>query len=313
MLDDLSTGYRSYVPDDVPLVDGSVADPAAVAQALDEHDIAGVVHLAGLKYAGVSVDAAAGVLPRERDRHPGAAGGGGRARHRQLPVLGQLVLVRHPGRRAWWTRTPSRGPESPYGQSKVIGEWLLRDMAAVTPGLRQSSLRYFNVVRVGAAGAGRPQPAQPVPEGVPRALARRGAAGVRHRLRHPRRHLRARLRARGRPGRRARGGRQAPGGGQAGGAAPTTSAAARARRCWRWSSTILRVTGYDVEPELRPRRPGRSGADRGRGGPDRRRPGLARPARPGRHDLQRLDRLAAPARGARRRARRRRAAGIARA
>ena len=47
VLDDLSTGYRAFVPDDVPLLEGSVTDPAAVARALDEHGVTGVVHLAG--------------------------------------------------------------------------------------------------------------------------------------------------------------------------------------------------------------------------------------------------------------------------
>ena len=56
VLDDLSTGFRSYVPGDVPFVDGSTADPDAVARVFDEHEITGVVHLAGLKYAGVSVE-----------------------------------------------------------------------------------------------------------------------------------------------------------------------------------------------------------------------------------------------------------------
>jgi UDP-glucose 4-epimerase len=39
-------------------------------------------------------------------------------------------------------------PESPYGESKLIGEWLLRDQA-VAVGLRHTSLRYFNVVGSG--------------------------------------------------------------------------------------------------------------------------------------------------------------------
>ena len=43
--------------------------------------------------------------------------------------------------------TPTR-PESPYGESKLIGEWLLRDLANAT-GLRHTSLRYFNVVGSG--------------------------------------------------------------------------------------------------------------------------------------------------------------------
>ena len=40
-------------------------------------------------------------------------------------------------------------PESPYGESKLIGEWLIRDQARAT-GLRHTSLRYFNVVGSGA-------------------------------------------------------------------------------------------------------------------------------------------------------------------
>lgn len=44
---------------------------------------------------------------------------------------------------------PTR-PESPYGQTKLIGEWLVRDVARAY-GLSWGALRYFNVV--GAASA----------------------------------------------------------------------------------------------------------------------------------------------------------------
>jgi len=48
--------------------------------------------------------------------------------------------------------TPKR-PASPYGESKLIGEWLLRDQAVATADaqhpLRHTSLRYFNVVGSG--------------------------------------------------------------------------------------------------------------------------------------------------------------------
>ena len=44
-------------------------------------------------------------------------------------------------------------PQSPYGESKLIGEWLLRDQARATESnptpLRHTSLRYFNVVGSG--------------------------------------------------------------------------------------------------------------------------------------------------------------------
>jgi UDP-glucose 4-epimerase len=43
--------------------------------------------------------------------------------------------------------TPT-GPESPYGETKLIGEWLAAD-AERAHGLRHTSLRYFNVVGSG--------------------------------------------------------------------------------------------------------------------------------------------------------------------
>jgi UDP-glucose 4-epimerase len=39
-------------------------------------------------------------------------------------------------------------PQSPYGESKLVGEWLLRDQAAAVE-LHHTSLRYFNVVGSG--------------------------------------------------------------------------------------------------------------------------------------------------------------------
>jgi UDP-glucose 4-epimerase len=39
---------------------------------------------------------------------------------------------------------------SPYGETKLVGEWVLRDLATATPALRWASLRYFNVAGAGA-------------------------------------------------------------------------------------------------------------------------------------------------------------------
>jgi UDP-glucose 4-epimerase len=160
VLDDLSTGYREYVPDGVPFVEGSVADPDAVARALDAHDVTGVVHLAGLKYAGVSVDEP---LMFYRRNVTG------------MQTLLEAVTERRIGRlllssSSSWYGTPDSGlvdedtppaPESPYGESKVISEWLLRDVARINPWLRQTSLRYFNV-----CGSGPPELADHSPHNL---------------------------------------------------------------------------------------------------------------------------------------------------
>lgn len=148
VLDDLSTGYREFVPDGVPLVEGSVTDPAALARALD-HDVTGIVHLAGWKYAGVSVERP---LHFYRENVTG------------MQVLLEAVVERGIDRFVFSSSSSVYGtpeaeivgedavagrPESPYGESKLISEWLLRDVGAITPDLRHTSLRYFNVVGSG--------------------------------------------------------------------------------------------------------------------------------------------------------------------
>ena len=86
----------------------------------------GVVHVAGFKYAGVSV-AAAAHLRAERHRHGERAAGDGGGRRGQGGVLLERRHLRHPGRGHRHRGRPRRGPESPYGESKLVGEWLLRD------------------------------------------------------------------------------------------------------------------------------------------------------------------------------------------
>ena len=56
VLDDLSSGFEQFLPPGVPFEHGSVLDAKLVDHTLQEHQVEGVVHVAGFKYAGVSVD-----------------------------------------------------------------------------------------------------------------------------------------------------------------------------------------------------------------------------------------------------------------
>jgi len=149
VLDDFSTGVRSFVPDGVPVVEGGVTEPAAVARALE--GVAGVVHLAGFKYAGVSV---------ERPLHTYEQNVGGMlallrgmrdAGVDRIVYSSSAAVYGTPGDEQVTESAPTR-PESPYGESKLVGEWLLRNEARARQGgrpLRHVSLRYFNVVGSG--------------------------------------------------------------------------------------------------------------------------------------------------------------------
>ncbi len=154
VLDDLSSGHRAFVPEGVPFVEGSVADPSAVEEALTAGKVAGdaavsgVVHLAAFKYAGVSV---------QRPLHTYEQNVTGmQVLLARMVDLGVHHLVFSSSAATYGTpdvelvteETATR-PESPYGESKLVGEWLIRDVARISP-LLHTSLRYFNVVGSGA-------------------------------------------------------------------------------------------------------------------------------------------------------------------
>jgi UDP-glucose 4-epimerase len=153
VLDDLSSGRREFVPDGVPLVVASLGDADAVASTLAAHDIEGVVHVGGLKYAGVSV--------REPLDFYRVNVEGTRVLLQQCVSEGVRNVVFSSSAAVFGTpdvalvtEDTAKNPESPYGESKLIGEWLLRDLAVAEalhgrPTFRHTSLRYFNVVGSG--------------------------------------------------------------------------------------------------------------------------------------------------------------------
>src|ERR1700712_782450 len=55
VVDDLSSGHREFVQPEVAFVEGTIVDTDLMERTMREHDVEGVVHLAGFKYAGVSV------------------------------------------------------------------------------------------------------------------------------------------------------------------------------------------------------------------------------------------------------------------
>lgn len=147
VLDDLSSGHREFVPDGVPFVRGSILDGALVMTALDDHEVTGVIHVAGYKYAGVSVQRP---LHTYEQNVTGTAVLLGAMQDRgvdRIVFSSSAAVFGMPDVELVTEDTP-KSPQSPYGESKLIGEWLLRDQG-VAVGLRHTSLRYFNVVGSG--------------------------------------------------------------------------------------------------------------------------------------------------------------------
>jgi UDP-glucose 4-epimerase len=147
VVDDLSSGRRDFVPRDVPLVEGTILDTDLLVKTLHEHDVDGVVHLAGFKYAGVSVTRP---LHTYEQNVTGLQVLLAAMKDAGVPAMvfsSSAATYGTPNVDLVTEATPT-SPESPYGQSKLIGEWLLHDVE-VASGLLHTSLRYFNVVGSG--------------------------------------------------------------------------------------------------------------------------------------------------------------------
>ncbi|AXG77824.1 UDP-glucose 4-epimerase GalE [Streptomyces paludis] len=150
VLDDLSTGRAERLPAGVPLETGTVLDHPRVAEVLRAHAVTGVVHIAGKKQVAESIEKP---LHYYRENVEGlrvlldAAAGTGVSR---FLFSSSAAVYGMPDVPLVTERTPCL-PISPYGETKLAGEWLVT-AAGAAHGMATASLRYFNV-----AGAATPE------------------------------------------------------------------------------------------------------------------------------------------------------------
>ncbi|HEY2035744.1 MAG TPA: UDP-glucose 4-epimerase GalE [Steroidobacteraceae bacterium] len=142
VLDDLSRGFRQAVLD-TPLVVGQVGDRETVLATLREHGVDTVMHFAAFTIVPESV------------REPLKYYGNNTCSTRSLLECCQEAGVKHfvfsstaavygiPADGMAAENTPT-APINPYGTSKLMSEWMLRDVSAASS-LSHVALRYFNV------------------------------------------------------------------------------------------------------------------------------------------------------------------------
>jgi UDP-glucose 4-epimerase len=154
VLDDLSSGHRDFVAPEVPFVQGTIVSARDVESAFDlarRSDatgvVHGVIHLAGFKYAGVSVQQPLHTFEQNVTGMQVLLAGQLKAGVKNFVFSSSAATYGTPDVDLVTEATPTR-PESPYGQSKLAGEWLLHDLG-ISDALRHTSLRYFNVVGSG--------------------------------------------------------------------------------------------------------------------------------------------------------------------
>ena len=150
VVDDLSSGHAEFVPSEVPFYRGTILDAELLARIFAENPVSGVVHVAGFKYAGVSVQRPLHTYEQNVTATAVLLGAMQEAGVDAIVFSSSAAVYGTPDVDIVTETTP-KSPESPYGESKLIGEWLLRDQGVAT-GLRHTSLRYFNVVGSGEPG-----------------------------------------------------------------------------------------------------------------------------------------------------------------
>jgi UDP-glucose 4-epimerase len=143
VLDDLSSGRQEALPSDVAFVRGNAGDADLVGRMLAEHGIGAVAHFAGsivvpesvtepLKYYRNNTCASRNLI------EACVAGG-----VRNFIFSSTAAVYGMPERVPISEDAPTE-PINPYGTSKLLTEWILRDAAAAHD-FRYVALRYFNV------------------------------------------------------------------------------------------------------------------------------------------------------------------------
>lgn len=143
VLDDLSTGFRSAVPSDAYFVEGDAGDQSLVSNLIREREIAGVVHFAGsivvpesvrdpLRYYRNNTGVSCKLIETCVD-----------CGVRNFIFSSTAAVYGIPDRTLISESEQTR-PINPYGSSKLMIEWVLRDTAAVHD-FSYAALRYFNV------------------------------------------------------------------------------------------------------------------------------------------------------------------------
>lgn len=143
VIDNLVTGFRWAVADDVPFYEGDIADPELVTRIIAEQNIDAIMHFAG------------SIIVPESVENPLKYYHNNTAKSRALIDAAVSNGVRHmifsstaatygmPETSPIPENSPTL-PINPYGTSKLMTEMMLRDVAAAHD-FNYCALRYFNV------------------------------------------------------------------------------------------------------------------------------------------------------------------------
>jgi UDP-glucose 4-epimerase len=143
VVDNLTTGFRFALPDDVPLYEGDIEDGALIARIIAEQGIGAIMHFAGSIIVPESVENPLKYYHNNtaKSRALIAAAVAGGVKHFIFSSTAATYGI--PEVSPVTEDSPKR-PINPYGMSKLMTEIMLADVAAAHP-INYCALRYFNV------------------------------------------------------------------------------------------------------------------------------------------------------------------------
>ncbi|HEX6409566.1 MAG TPA: UDP-glucose 4-epimerase GalE [Sphingomicrobium sp.] len=143
IIDDLSTGSRYVVPDDVAFYEGRIDDRELVERILSERDIGAIMHFAGSIVVPESVEKPLDYYRNNTVASHSLISTAVDARVKHIVFSSTAAVYGEPAR-VPVDETVAKLPINPYGASKLMTERMLEDSAAAYP-MNYAALRYFNV------------------------------------------------------------------------------------------------------------------------------------------------------------------------
>jgi len=143
VLDDLSTGFARAVHPKALFVQGDVADEALVGELIAKHGIDAVIHFAARIVVPDSVSDPLGYYLSNTVKSRALLAATIAAGVKRFVFSSTAAVYGMPAENPVRENAPTY-PMSPYGTSKLMTEWMLRD-AAAAHGINYVALRYFNV------------------------------------------------------------------------------------------------------------------------------------------------------------------------
>ena len=152
VLDNLYSGHRWAVPDDVKFIEGSMGDSALLDKLFKEHKIESIIHFAAHLEVEESVREPQKYYENNFRNTSVLISKASDYGVKNFVFSSTCAIYGNPPKNPVDENTP-KSPLNPYGKSKLMTEWYLEDLVrAGKTSLNYVALRYFNVAGAHVAG-----------------------------------------------------------------------------------------------------------------------------------------------------------------